>query len=372
VARGLTQQAGAVLARFGVETGRLAPLSGGHINRSWRVRQGGEPGFLLQRINPEVFRDGGAVVRNVTLVTDHLWRAATRTGIADPERRVLRLARTPEGEPAVQGPDGAWWRLLHYIPHTRALVRVSQPGEAREVGRAFGRFQRLLADYGGPVLVETIPGFHDTSRRLESLEAAAARDAAGRARAVAAELAFARSRTEYAAILPPLLQSGEVRVRVVHNDAKCSNVLLDRNTGEGLAVVDLDTVMPGTLLYDVGDLIRSAASPTDEDERDRHRIAVVPELVEALLRGFLDECGDTAVDTERALFVLAGILIAWEQGIRFLTDYLEGDAYYRTSRPDQNLDRCRAQFRLVEGLEAERAGLERMLGASLKGAKGKA
>jgi hypothetical protein len=220
-------------------------------------------------------------------------------------------------------------------------------------------FERLLADYDGPALAETIPGFHDTKRRLARLEAAAGRDALGRAGEVAAQLGFARSRVGYARVVPELTASGALPVRVVHNDAKLGNVLFDIHTAEALAVVDLDTVMPGTLLSDVGDLIRSIASPTAEDERALDRIVVSSELVEALAGGFLEGCGAVLAEAERRLLVFAGILLAYEQGVRFLTDHLEGDVYYRVTRPGQNLDRARAQFRLVECLEAERATLER-------------
>jgi hypothetical protein len=365
----------AILARFGVGTpASITSLSGGHINQSWKVVPGsrfeveGAPAgnseprtwnFLLQRLNQRVFPDGARVMRNVAAVCDHLWRAAARLHLPEPERRVLRLFRTPEGEPSVQGADGAWWRLLGFIENARAVEQAGSPAVAGEAGRAFGLFQRLLADYDGPVLVETIPGFHDTTRRIADLEAVARRDPRGRAGEVVAELGFASRRREYAGVLPALIASGALPRRVVHNDAKIANVLLDSRTGEALAVVDLDTVMPGTLLSDAGDLIRSIASPTPEDERDLDRIGVSSRLVEPLVAGFLEGCGGVPTETERRLLVFAGILLTYEQGVRFLTDYLEGDVYYRVTRPGQNLDRARAQFRLVECLEAERAPLER-------------
>ena len=366
-----------ILARFGIPTAAgITPIGGGHINQSWRVvpgpeaevagvaARGGAPApesFLLQRLNPAVFADGAAVMRNLALVTEHLWEAAKRRSLTQPERRVLRLGRTTEGDPAVQGNDGAWWRLVVYIARTRVIEQAGSVDEAREAGRAFGLFQRLLADYAGPPLVETIPGFHDTALRLARLDAAVLRDARGRLREVPAELDFALGRRAHAEVLPGLPSTARLPRRVVHNDAKIGNVLFDADTGEGLAVVDLDTVMPGTLLSDVGDLIRSTASPTSEDETVLARIRVSRPLVEALMTGFLGQCGEMLTETERGLLVFSGILLAYEQGVRFLTDYLEGDRYYRITRPGHNLDRARAQFRLVELLEGERGALEKSI-----------
>lgn len=348
-----------VLRSFGLGGGPpgLTPHQGGHINHSWRVTLGGAT-YLLQRLNPEVFPDGDAVMANLVRVTTHLAQAVREEGLPQPERRVLRLHRTPAGAARVQGADGALWRLFDFLPGTRTLIRVTTTTEAREVGLAFGLFQRLLSTYRGPRLVETIPGFHDTRRRIVALEQAAREDIAGRADQVGAELDFARARTSLAEVFPPLTERGELPERIAHNDAKCSNVLLDAMTGTALAVVDLDTVMPGTGLYDFGDLVRSLTSPTDEDEPDLSRVGVRIPLFEAVARGFLEGVADRLTAVERAHLVTAGELLTYEQGVRFLTDYLNGDAYYRTDRPAQNLERCRTQFRLLETLEVERGQLE--------------
>lgn len=367
-----------VLARFGLAGVSATPVEGGHINRSWKIVPrsrvpvaGGESGsgsFLLQRINPDVFRDGSLVLRNLAAVCDHLQLSARRFGLDQPERRVLRLARAADGGPGVQGHDGAWWRLLHFVEETRTRQRAESPDVAREAGRTFGLFQRLLADYVGPPLVETIPGFHDTRRRMQDLAAAIRRDPVGRAAGVAAEIRVALSKTPYADVLPELAAAGELPTRVVHNDAKVGNVLFDRRSGEGLAVVDLDTVMPGTRLSDVGDLIRSMASPTDEDEPDLSRIVISPGVIQALIEGFLAGSGGTLTGTERELLIFSGILLTWEQGVRFLTDHLEGDTYFPVTRPEQNLDRARSQFRLLSLLEGERRSLERMVAELRPGA----
>lgn len=341
-----------ILAQFGLEHVPLVPVDGGHINGTWRAGA-----WLLQRINPQVFPNGKLVIDNVAAVCDHLESAARRMGLDEP-RLVLRVSRSLDGRPGVQGADGAWWRVLHYLENTRTFQRADSPEVAAEAGRAFGLFQRLLSDYSGPSLAETIPGFHDTFGRLGALQRAVEVKGA-RAGQVEAELRFVAGRAGYAGVIPPLIQSGELPRRVVHNDAKIANVLFDQSSSRALAVIDLDTVMPGTLLYDVGDLIRSMASPTDEDEPDISRISVSTPVVEALLRGYLDGCRDVLTETERRLLVFAGILLSYEQGVRFLTDYLDGDRYYQAARPRQNLDRARTQFALVAQLERRRAPLER-------------
>lgn len=344
-----------ILAAYGLESAEVTPAPGGHINLSWMVAPGR---YLLQRINPRVFPNGSLVLENVANVTGHLARAARRLGLADPERRVLRLVRTRDGRAGVQDDDGVCWRLLHYIEGARSFEQVTSGALAEQAGKAFGLFQRLLADYDGPPLGEAIPGFHDTRRRLERLESVSHHDMAGRAGSVPNELRFVARREEYAEVLPPLVASGALPRRVVHNDAKVANVLFDRQTGEALAVVDLDTVMPGTLLSDVGDLLRSAGSAAAEDERDLSRVVLSPGHIERLLAGFLSEAGEILTASERELLIFAGILLTFEQGVRFLSDYLQGDVYYRTTRPHHNLERAQAQFRLVECFEAERRALE--------------
>ncbi len=350
----------ATLASWPLEPVSITPQAGGHINRSWRVDTTTGP-FLLQRLNPDVFPDGAAVLRNMLGVTRHLAQALDRLAVPDPDRRALRLRLTEAGAPGVQAADGAWWRVVGYIDGARVAPRVETVEDAQAAGRAFGDFLRLLADYDGAALVETIPGFRDTTRRWTRLEAAMAADPHHRVAEIAADLAALRDRQEYVRLLAPLRASGALPTRVVHNDAKSTNVLLDDRTGAGLAVIDLDTVMAGTVLCDMGDLIRSMASSTDEDEVDLGRIVVQPLLVEAMARGYLAGAGGVLTETERQLFVTAGLVTTFEQAVRFYTDYLDGDRYYRISRPTQNRDRARAQLRLLQGLEDQRSVLERRL-----------
>jgi hypothetical protein len=358
------QQIRSVLARYGLPPDVVVrPHGGGHINASYRVSGSGPAAkgdFLLQRLNPVVFKDGAAVMRNLARVSAQLERAVALTGLPDCDRRVLRLIPTLRDEPAVLAADGAWWRLLHFIPKTRMLERVEDPRQAREIGAAFGLFHRLVAGYIGPPLEVTIPGFHDTSARLAGFEETLRRNPLNRASLVSGEIRFVREHVALAGLLQPVLKRGPARI--VHNDAKPSNVLLAEDTGAGLAVVDLDTVMPGTVLHDVGDLIRSASSVAPEDAADFEQVRAEPSLFLALASGFLSAGGPGVLDAmEREHFVAAGLVITYEQGVRFLTDYLAGDGYYRISRPGQNLDRARVQLRLLASLESMRGDLERTI-----------
>lgn len=363
------REAEGILREFGFSAGaRITELAGGLINSSYKVTPAGaDESYLLQRINPAVFPDGGAVMRNLASVTRHLEHAARQHRLPAPERRVLRLLSTPNGEPAVRAADGAFWRLLHFIGGARAIERVRTEGEAREVGRAFGQFHALMRGYNGPALEVTIPDFHNTPLRLVRLEEAARCDSHRRTGSLLSkELPFVASRLGYATLLTGPVSRGEIPAGISHNDAKPSNVLLDAETGAALAVIDLDTVMPGTPLFDVGDLIRSVCCSRAEDHPVADEVELRPDLFAALAQGFLHpDAGhfEPLSPAERALFVTAGLVITYEQGIRFLTDYLEGDRYYRVIRPGQNLDRARVQFRLLAALEARREALESVVAA---------
>lgn len=349
-----------ILTQYPIDSRSIVPHPGGHINRSWRVESSTGP-LLLQRLNDSIFPDGAGVVRNIVLVTRHLGDRLRQQYPADADRRCLTLLPTRSGAMAVQAPDGAWWRLVVFIAETVVRERVTVTAEAETAGRAFGEFLALLADFDGSQLTETIPHFRDTARRVAQLDHAVALDQHQRVAAIRKELTALDVRRGYAALFPPLIASGELPRRVVHNDAKSGNLLRDARSGEALAVIDLDTVMPGTALSDIGDLIRSMASPTDEDERDLSRIAVDPTLIEGLARGYFSAAGRTLVAEERRQFIAAGVVTTYEQAVRFFADYLDGDRYYRTSRAGQNLDRGRAQLALLTQLEESRSRLERMV-----------
>jgi len=338
----------------------VARLAGGHINDSFRVYVRGPAGarsYLLQRLNPQVFPRPDRVVENVAWVTRHITGRLRAARVPDWPRRVLVLVPTRDGGEWLSDTGGVW-RAFVFLDGTMVRQSAASAADCHTAGRAFGEFLRLVADYDGPPLHETIPGFHDTHGRFARLEAVARADPCGRVAGARGEVEAALGGRSLAERLPPLLASGEIPLRVVHNDAKISNVLLDGRTGEALCVVDLDTVMPGTALYDFGDMVRSMASPTAEDEEELSRVAVHLPMFEALARGYLETAGAVLTSRERELLVFAGRLITLEQAVRFLTDHLEGDRYYRVARPGHNLIRCRTQLALFHSLTQAAADLE--------------
>ena len=344
-----------IVGRFAVE-GQLTavkPRAGGHINDSFVVtcRQRGESTrFLLQRLNDAVFPAPEAVMDNIQRVTRHLTAKLRALGVAEITRRVLTLVPTRAHEPYQRDETGGYWRLYRFIEGARGYQRVQTAEQAERAARAFGDFQRSLLDLPGPRLHETISGFHDTPSRFEALERVLRADAHGRSAEADAEIKWALAQRHLAGALLDLHQAGDVPERGAHHDAKISNVLFDRDSGEALCVVDLDTIMPGLALYDFGDMVRSMTCSAPEDERDLARVKIELPLFEALARGYLEAAASFLTPRERAHLVTAGKVITFEQGVRFLTDFLDGDTYYRVSRPHQNLDRCRTQFKLVESI----------------------
>ncbi len=356
-----------VAAQFAVDGQLLSvePFLGGHINDSYRLtyRQGQATArYLLQRLNSAVFRDPAAVMENTARVTAHIAQRLRARGTPDLARRTLRLLPTRHGGSSYVDAAGAYWRLFPLIENTTVHELVTSPELAEQAGRAFGEFQSLLADLPPPRLRATIPDFHNTPARFAALDDALAADVCGRVAAARPEIDFALARRGLAGVLLELHAASQIPERVVHNDAKITNVLLDAATGEALCVVDLDTVMPGLSLYDFGDMVRTMTSPTAEDTADLAQVEVQPRLFEALARGYLSATGSLLTRAERAHLVTAGKLITLEQGVRFLTDFLRGDTYYKTRRPNHNLDRTRTQLRLLESLERQEGVLRRLVG----------
>lgn len=338
-------------------------FAGGHINASWVVsvrRLGRTTRYLLQRINTRVLRDPEALMRNIGRVIDHVRGCVERGSDPDAERRCLRLVPTRAGGLWLSQAGDAC-RMYHFIESSRSRLTVAAPEDSRTAGAAFGAFQRQLTDLPGPRLLETIADFHNTPARFAALDRAVVEDRAGRRGDVRAELDFAAARRGRAGILLQLQREGLACERVVHNDAKLSNVLLDADTGAALCVVDLDTVMPGLPLFDFGDLVRSTTCTADEDEARLDRVEVEPALFDALVDGYLGATRGMLSAAERAHLVTAGMVVTLEQGVRFLTDHLCGDVYYAIAHPGHNLDRARAQFALLESIERRAAELERVV-----------
>lgn len=355
----------AVFSRFDTRSDfrSTEPYGTGHINDTFKVvaSQGGPTVFFtLQHINTRVFRDPVALMSNIARIAGHARHRLARECAEDPSRRALQLVPTSEGHSYYTDESGMCWRMYVYIDGVNTYDRVERPSDAYEAARAFGRFQRLLADMPGGRLHETIPGFHDTRRRLAALQQAVREDTHGRVREVRAEIDFALARESVTGVLLDLCVRKEIPERVTHNDTKINNVLIDQATGEGICVIDLDTCMPGLALYDFGDMVRAATNSAAEDERDTAVVHSRREVFEALARGYL-EAADFLVPAERAHLAFSGKLMSFECGMRFLTDYLQGDVYFRIHRPGQNLDRCRNQFALVRSIEQQEGVFQRIV-----------
>jgi hypothetical protein len=349
------QQAGAelgdIVRQFQVagEFRGAAPFGSGLIHRSYLVTVDSGARYLLQRVNTHVFPRPIALMENIDRVTAHLSRLATETG-----RRALELVPAINGRSWCVDSAGMYWRMYRYIRNTRTAETIEGVEQCYTVARAFGDFQLQLESLPPPRLHDTIPGFHDTPNRIATLERAIAGDAAGRVKMAGAEIEFVASRRSLARVL---LDRG-MPERVTHNDTKINNVLLDAGTGEAVCVIDLDTVMPGLAVYDFGDMVRTATCTAAEDERDLSKVFARFDYFEALARGYLAGAGAMLTRDEKLSLTDAGKLITFEQGVRFLTDYLAGDTYYPVARDSHNLDRTRTQFRLLESIEAQ----ERLMG----------
>jgi hypothetical protein len=349
----MQERLGDIAPHFAIagELRRATPHGSGYIHDTFvaEYSSGGTPSrFLHQRLNTEIFRDAEGLMRNVVRVTDHLRASLLRRGAADPERRCLRVVPTREGRPLYVDPRGETWRTYVLIEGAHSIDSCERPEQAFQAARAFGTFAADLADLDAATLVETLPGFHDLPGRAAAFERTLRTDALGRASDAGAEAETLR--TQCARVRRELELRGAAAAprRVVHNDCKINNVLFDDASGEGLCVIDLDTVMPGSVLCDFGDLVRTATCPTPEDETDLSRVRFDLDLFRALAGGYRSGMGPLLTPAELRLLPVAGPALTLENALRFLTDHLEGDVYFRTQRPGHNLDRCRTQLRLLD------------------------
>ncbi len=336
-----------ILNQFGVEA-EVAPHGNGHINNTYLVNS--KPRVILQRINTNVFHNPEQVMENVMAVTSFLREQIVKNG-GNPEKETLTFLRTRDGLPYYKDGDGSYYRAYYFVEDTISLEKAENLSEFAEAAHAFGRFQNMLSAFPAEKLHETIELFHDTANRYRQLEEAIAANRAGRADSVAAEIEFAMSHKKYAAIITDAIADGSVPLRVTHNDTKLNNVLLDAKTKKGVCVIDLDTVMPGSLLYDFGDALRFGASTGAEDEQDLSKIHFDLDKFEAYTEAFLSEVKQSMTPKERELLPMSALLMSLECGIRFLADHLNGDIYFGIHRENHNLDRCRTQFKLVAEIE---------------------
>lgn len=333
------------------EVADISRNESGHINDTFVVTARDGARYIVQRINTYVFKNPREVMENIIGVTEYLREVISATG-GDPERETLTVMRTADSQPLFFDADGGAWRCFKLIEDIVCLDRASDARQFRSCARSFGGFLRRLEGYPAHTLHETIPDFHNTPARIAALKAAIAEDPLERAESVADEIAFALSREGQCGYFTERLASGELPLRVTHNDTKFNNILIDRESGEGICVIDLDTIMPGSSLYDFGDAIRSGAPTADEDERDLSKVRLDLELFDAYTRGFLEAAGDTLTPEEIDALPWGAKIITLECGARFLTDYIEGDAYFKIHREGHNLDRARTQFALVRDIES--------------------
>lgn len=342
----------------------VTPLGHGHINDTFVAtycRAGKSVRYVHQRINRHVFKDPAAVMDNIARATQHIRAKLLAAGAPDVARRVLTLVPTRNGGIFHRTADGDFWRTYLFIDNARIQDAVETPQQAHQAALAFGEFQKQLADLPGSRLAETIPHFHDTPRRFAKLEQAVAQDVINRAATAKTEIEFALRHKNMTGILLDLHARGAIPERITHNDTKFNNVMLDDATGEALCVLDLDTVMPGLALYDFGDMVRTATCACAEDDTDLSKARIQVPMFEALTRGYLASVGDVLNATEKQYLAFAGKLMTFEVGVRFLTDYLEGDHYFKVHRPAHNLDRCRNQFALVASIAAQEGAMDRVV-----------
>jgi aminoglycoside phosphotransferase (APT) family kinase protein len=362
----LKHNVGAVARQFLIPGQFLSaePYGSGHINDTYCVvfdQAGARVRYIFQRINQRVFKNPVALMENISRVTAHL--GAKFAGQPDFSRRALTLIPTLDGAAVYRDETGDFWRVYLFIEKARTYDAVQSEAQAFQAAKAFGLFQRQLADLPVPRLHDTIPDFHHTPKRFAALEKAIESDPLNRAEQVKAEIEFALRRKAIASVL----LDAQLPERVTHNDTKFNNVMLDDVTGEGICVIDLDTVMPGLVLYDFGDMIRTTTSPAKEDEPDLSRVTMQFGMFEALARGYLASVGDVLTAAEKSHLAFSGKLITFEIGLRFLTDFLMGDTYFKIHRPNHNLDRCRTQFRLVESIEQQEERMNVLIDSIDKG-----
>lgn len=322
----------------------------GHVNDTFLVEADTGKRYILQRINNAVFSDLKGVMGNILAVSAHIREIVASEG-GDVERATLHFIHTNWGKRYYRDSNDDGWRMYEFVEHTIAKERVSCPKEFTACGEAFGRFQGWLSDFDAAQLIEPIPNFHNTPVRYQNLMRAVEEDVVGRAASVREEIEFAMQRAEFAHALERAYQSGELPLRVTHNDTKLNNILFDEKTQKPVCVIDLDTVMPGYSVNDFGDAIRFGANTAAEDETDLSKVGLDVELYRAFAKGFLKGCNGKLTDAEIDLLPIGARMMTFECGMRFLTDYLQGDTYFHIEHDQHNLDRCRCQFALLADME---------------------
>ena len=326
----------------------------GHVNETYLVVSESGRRYILQKISTRAFHDVPALMQNIISVTQFL-----KEKTEDP-RGVLTLVPTTDEQFFLTCEDGSYWRLYDFVEDAVCLQAPETPEDFYQSALAFGNFQQMLTDFPAETLSETIPMFHNTANRFKLFREKLAEDPMGRAASVKAEIEFALAHEAEASTLVDLQASGELPTRVTHNDTKLNNVMLDATTKKALCVIDLDTIMPGLSLYDFGDSIRFGAATAAEDETDLSKVEMSLELFRTYATGFLTACPGLT-DLEKKMMPMGAKMMTLECGVRFLTDYLDGDHYFKVHRENHNLDRCRTQFKLVADMEKKWAEMNAVI-----------
>jgi hypothetical protein len=350
--------------KFNGEYLSASPYGNGHINDTYAVvfqeNNGNTHRYILQRINHHIFKDPEGLMRNVEAVTSHLSQKILESG-GDPKRETLTLIPCVDGGYFYKTANGDYWRAYIFIENARTYEIVENMNHVYHAAQAFGNFQSLMSDFPPQQLSETIPDFHNTPKRYENFIYALEEDRVNLAASSKPEIKFVTQRHEDTARLLSLFEQGKLHERITHNDTKFNNVMIDDKTGSGVCVIDLDTVMPGLSLYDFGDSIRSMANPAAEDEQDLSKVQFDMQVFDRYTEGYLDTAKYFLNSTEIKNLPFSAIIMTLECGMRFLTDHLEGDVYYKTHRKNHNLDRCRTQFKLVQDMEEQYGEMMRIV-----------
>lgn len=350
---------------FGTNCSYVRPFGEGHINETYAVympEQDGQdvPRYVLQRINTNVFKNPDQVMDNIFGVTEYLRNVIRQDG-GDLDRETLSYIKTKDGESYFEDDNGQPWRCLHYVPNSVCYQQVERPEQFYQSALSFGHFLKQLGDYPAESLYETIPQFHDTVKRFRDFDDAQRKDVRNRARYCRPEIDFVLKRENDCGVLMKQLGEGLLPLRVTHNDTKLNNILFDADTGKGLCIIDLDTIMPGLAANDFGDSIRFGASTAEEDEKDLGKVHFDINLYEMYVKGYLETAKDVLTPEEIASLPWGARLMTLECGMRFLADFLQGDVYFKTAYPEHNLVRARTQFRLVEEMEEQFDEMNRIL-----------
>lgn len=337
----------------------------GHIHDTFLVttKEKEKDNYILQRLNSNVFRKIPELQENIERVTNHIRGKLLNIQGSDLKRECVNMIHAKNGKSWITDDEGSYWRLLVFIANHKSYDIVDSPALAYEGGRAVGRFQAMLADMPEPPLHETIPDFHNTEKRLEWFENAVALDPVKRAANLQNEIEFVRERAEKMKIIRRLGREGRIPLRITHNDTKFNNILLDVNN-RALCIIDLDTVMPGYVHYDFGDAIRTAANVAAEDEKELSKISMDINLFKAYAEGYLSETRDILNNVEKEYLAFAPVLVTYVQAVRFLTDYIDGDNYYKIHHEHHNLQRTKAQIRLVESMEEQYGRMQEIIARS--------